>query len=158
MSLEQVFKNLFWSELVNSWDKSLDEGRIFECAFTCGQKLTKVWDQNKLVKDTYRYYVTGNNRGLGLELSKHFSADGSSRTSGLDITKDIDKIVEESVHFDVFINNAFDGPPDTDWANYAQTKLLTSRKFPFSNMQDVISAIAIDMLCLSPFKTDRFFI
>ena len=76
------------------------------------------------MKDTYRYYVTGNNQGLGLELSKHFSADGSSRTTGLDITKDVDKIVEESVHFDVFINNAFDGPPDTDWANYAQTNLL----------------------------------
>ena len=87
-------------------------------------KLTKVWDQNKLVKTTYRYYITGNNKGLGLALSKHFNADGSSRTTGKDITKDIAAIVEDSVHFDVFINNAFDGPPDTEWANYGQVNLL----------------------------------
>ena len=123
-TLKQAMQSEFWTELVNSWNKTLDEGRIFECAFTCGQKLTKVWDQNKLIKNTYRYYVTGNNRGLGLALSEHFAADGSSRASGLDITKDIDKIVEDSVHFDVFVNNAFDGPPDSEWANYAQTNLL----------------------------------
>ncbi len=34
----------------------------------------------------------------------------------------------------------------------------TSKKFPFSNMKDVKSAIAIDILSYSPFKTDRFFI
>lgn len=123
-TLEQIFASKFWDELVSSWKKTIDEGRIFECAFTCGQKLTKVWDQNKLVKSTYRYYITGNNRGLGLSLAEYFSADGSSRSSGLDITKDIDKIVEESVHYDVFINNAFDGPPDTQWANFAQVNLL----------------------------------
>jgi len=124
VSLEQVFENPFWSELVNSWDKSLDEGRIFECAFTCGQKLTKVWDQNKSMKSTYRYYITGDNRGLGLDLSKRFNADGCNRTTGLDITKNIDQIVEASIHYDVFVNNAFDGPPDTEWACYAQVNLL----------------------------------
>lgn len=123
-SIEQVFSSSFWNELVSSWDKTLDEGRIFECAFTCGQKLTKVWDQNKLVKSTYRYYITGNNRGLGLDLTERFSADGCSRSSGFDITKNVEEIVEASVHYDVFINNAFDGPPDTDWACYAQVNLL----------------------------------
>lgn len=123
-SIEQVFDSVFWNTLVTSWDKTLNEGRIFECAFTCGQKLTKVWDQNKLMKSTYRYYITGNNRGLGLELSKYFNADGSSRSSDRDITKDIEKIVEDSIHYDVFINNAFDGPPDSEWANYAQVNLL----------------------------------
>ena len=123
-TLPEIFNNAFWSELQDSWSKTLDEGRIFECAFTCGQKLTKVWDQNKLVKTTYRYYITGNNKGLGLTLSKHFNADGSSRSTGKDITKDIAAIVEDSVHFDVFINNAFDGPPDTEWANYGQVNLL----------------------------------
>lgn len=123
-SIEQVYNSNFWNKLVSSWDKTLDQGRIFECAFTCGQRLTKVWDQNKLVKSTYRYYITGNNRGLGLELSKYFNADGSSRASGKDITKDIDNIVEDSIHYDVFINNAFDGPPDSDWANFAQVNLL----------------------------------
>jgi len=123
-SIEQVFASNFWDTLVTSWDKTLEQGRIFECAFTCGQKLTKVWDQNKLMKSTYRYYITGNNRGLGLELAQHFDADGCSRSSGLDITKDIDKIVEESIHYDVFVNNAFDGPPDSEWANYAQVNLL----------------------------------
>ena len=124
VSLETVFKNPFWSELINSWDKTLDDGRIFECAFTCGQKLTKVWDQNKSMKSTYRYYITGNNRGLGLDLSKRFNADGCNRTTGLDITKNIDQIVEASIHYDIFVNNAFDGPPDTEWACYAQVNLL----------------------------------
>lgn len=123
-SLENIFASDFWSDLVSSWTKSLDQGRIFECAFTCGQKLTKVWDQNKTVKETYRYYITGNNRGLGLALSDYFQADGCSRSSGLDITKDIEKIVDASVHYDVFINNAFDGPPNSEWANYAQANLL----------------------------------
>lgn len=123
-SIEQVFASNFWNTLVTSWDKTLEEGRIFECAFTCGQKLTKVWDQNKLVKSTYRYYITGNNRGLGLDLTDRFGADGCNRSMGLDITKNINEIVDASVHYDVFINNAFDGPPDTEWANYAQVNLL----------------------------------
>ena len=66
-SPEQIFQSNFWSELQQSWNKDPDNGRIFECAFTCGQKLTKVWDQNKLMKNTYRYYITGNNPGLGLD-------------------------------------------------------------------------------------------
>ena len=123
-SIEQVFASNFWDSLVTSWDKTLEEGRIFECAFTCGQKLTKVWDQNKLIKSTYRYYITGNNRGLGLDLTDRFGADGCNRSMGLDITKNINEIVDASVHYDVFINNAFDGPPDTEWANYAQVNLL----------------------------------
>ena len=72
--------------------------------------MTKVLDQNKLMKNTYRYYITGNNLGLGLDPFKHFNADGCSRTTGLDITKNIHEIVEQSIHYDVFINNAFDGP------------------------------------------------
>ena len=76
------------------------------------------------MQKTYRYYVTGNNRGLGQSLTNYFIADGSSRTTGLDITKDVDKIAEQSLHYDVFINNAFDGPPDTVWANYGQVNLL----------------------------------
>lgn len=123
-SLEEIFSSDFWKDLETSWDNTLDQGRIFECAFTCGQKLTKVWDQNKTVKETYRYFITGNNRGLGLILAQHFQADGCSRSSGSDITKDIEKIVDASVHYDVFINNAFDGPPNSDWANYAQANLL----------------------------------
>ena len=123
-TLESIFTSNFWHTLETSWNKTLDEGRIFECAFTCGQKLTKVWDQNKLMKSTYRYYVTGDNRGLGLDLSKRFNADGCNRTSGFDITKNVNEIVEESIHYDVFVNNAFDGPPDTEWACYAQVNLL----------------------------------
>lgn len=123
-SLKKILANDFWNDLEDSWTKNLSTGRIFECSFTCGQKLTKVWDQNKTVKSTYRYYVTGNNRGLGLALSEYFKADGCSRSIGLDITKDIDAIAAESLHYDVLINNAFDGPPDCEWANYGQTNLL----------------------------------
>ena len=123
-SLEEIFNCDFWEDLITSWNKDLDNGRIFECAFSCGQKLTKAWDQNKTVQSTYRYYITGNNRGLGLVLSDYFKADGCSRQSGKDITKDVDTIANESLHYDVFINNAFDGPPDSEWANYAQVNIL----------------------------------
>lgn len=44
-SLEEIFANDFWQHIVDSWNKSLAEGRIFECAMTCGSKLSKVWDQ-----------------------------------------------------------------------------------------------------------------
>ena len=68
--------------------------------------------------------VTGGNRGLGLTLVNHFSADSISRADGLDITKDINAIAERSLDYDVFVNNAFDGPPHEPWANFAQTNLL----------------------------------
>jgi len=125
-SLERAMRSEFWTEVMLSWEKEIGCGRIFECAFTCGQKLTKVWDQNKSVTHAYRYYVTGNNRGLGKYLSDEYVGDGCSRSSGLDITNpdDIQKIAKDSLMYDVFINNAFDGPPDTDWANYGQVNLL----------------------------------
>jgi len=68
--------------------------------------------------------VTGGNRGLGLSLVDHFSADSISRADGLDITKDIKAIAEKSLAYDIFVNNAFDGPPHEPWANFAQTNLL----------------------------------
>lgn len=44
-SLKQIFENPMWSDLVASWNKTLAQGRLFECAMTCGSKITKVWDQ-----------------------------------------------------------------------------------------------------------------
>lgn len=44
-SLESIFTNGFWQHIADSWNKTLSEGRIFECAMTCGSKLSKVWDQ-----------------------------------------------------------------------------------------------------------------
>ena len=41
-SLEEIFDNKFWQDLTNSWT---NKNRLFECAMTCGSKLTKVWDQ-----------------------------------------------------------------------------------------------------------------
>lgn len=69
--------------------------------------------------------VTGGSRGLGQALVLHFNADSISRQSGFDITKeeDINRIVEMSLGYDVFVNNAFDGPPQEAWANFAQTNL-----------------------------------
>jgi len=40
-----IFDNPMWQDLVASWSKTLIQGRLFECAMTCGSKLTKVWDQ-----------------------------------------------------------------------------------------------------------------
>jgi MoaA/NifB/PqqE/SkfB family radical SAM enzyme len=44
-SLEEIFTNPMWNDLVSSWNKTLADGRLFECAMTCGSKITKVWDQ-----------------------------------------------------------------------------------------------------------------
>jgi MoaA/NifB/PqqE/SkfB family radical SAM enzyme len=41
-SLENIFKSGFWNELTNRW---AGENKIMECAMTCGEKFTKVWDQ-----------------------------------------------------------------------------------------------------------------
>ena len=44
-TLEEIFANNMWQDLVNSFDQELGKGRLFECAMTCGSKLQKVWDQ-----------------------------------------------------------------------------------------------------------------
>jgi MoaA/NifB/PqqE/SkfB family radical SAM enzyme len=44
-NLQDIFSNAMWNDLVSSWNKTLTQGRLFECAMTCGSKLTKVWDQ-----------------------------------------------------------------------------------------------------------------
>jgi NAD(P)-dependent dehydrogenase (short-subunit alcohol dehydrogenase family) len=71
-----------------------------------------------------KYMVTGGNRGLGQAFHEKFNADSYSRSGGYDITKDVKKIAEASLDYDVFINNAFDGPFQEDWANFGQVNLL----------------------------------
>ena len=44
-SLEQIFACDMWDDLVDSWHRTRSQGRLFECAMTCGEKFTKVWDQ-----------------------------------------------------------------------------------------------------------------
>ena len=46
--------------------------------------------------DQMKILVTGGNRGLGLDIVNEFSADGISRQSGFDITKDITDIATRS--------------------------------------------------------------
>lgn len=67
--------------------------------------------------------VTGGNRGLGKHLVETFNGVSISRVDGVDITKDCDVIANMSLDYDVFINNAFDGPPQESWANFAQSQL-----------------------------------
>jgi MoaA/NifB/PqqE/SkfB family radical SAM enzyme len=119
-SLEKVFESSFWGNLTNSWSCNTFPERIFECAMTCGKQFTKVWDQTKMKK---QYLITGGNQGLGYALTQHTNGRSISRSDGFDITKDIDRIAELSIDYDVFINNAFDGPPHEPWANFAQTNL-----------------------------------
>jgi len=40
-TIEKIFSNPFWQDLHTSFTNN----RLFECAMTCGKKLTKVWDQ-----------------------------------------------------------------------------------------------------------------
>jgi MoaA/NifB/PqqE/SkfB family radical SAM enzyme len=46
-TLEEIFNVSMWSDLVKSFDRPLGQGRLFECAMTCGEKFTKVWDQGE---------------------------------------------------------------------------------------------------------------
>jgi len=68
--------------------------------------------------------VTGGNRGLGKHLVKTFDGTSISRSNNLDITKDDISIANMSLNYDIFINNAFDGPPQEDWANFGQVRVL----------------------------------
>lgn len=45
--LQDIFKSYFWRDLVDSWS---DSNRIMECAITCGEKFTKVWDQGGSIR------------------------------------------------------------------------------------------------------------
>jgi NAD(P)-dependent dehydrogenase (short-subunit alcohol dehydrogenase family) len=67
--------------------------------------------------------VTGGNRGLGKQLVEEFAGASISRTDGLDITQNVAEIAARSLEYDVFINNAFDGPPQETWANFGQSQL-----------------------------------
>ena len=67
--------------------------------------------------------ITGGNKGLGLYLATALNAESISRANGWDITKDVEKIAAYSIEYDVFINNAFDGPPQDSWANFAQSQV-----------------------------------
>lgn len=122
-SFEEIFSNPMWHDLVEGWNKTLDNGRLFECAMTCGSQFTKVWDQGGN-KKIMKYMITGGNRGLGAKLVEHFNGNSYSRSNGYDITKDIDKIAQASLDYDVFVNNAFDGPFQEEWADFGQVKLL----------------------------------
>ena len=84
-----------WKDLIESWNKTLDNGRLFECSMTCGSKFTKVWDQGGN-KKIMKYMITGGNRGLGAKFVDHFNGDSYSRSSGYDITKDINKLAVKS--------------------------------------------------------------
>lgn len=42
--LPEIFANDFWQDLVASFTNG---DRLFECAMTCGEKFTKVWDQSR---------------------------------------------------------------------------------------------------------------
>ena len=50
-SLEEIFDNAFWQDLTNSWT---NKNRLFECAMTCGSKLTKVWDQGGSKNENFK--------------------------------------------------------------------------------------------------------
>jgi len=68
--------------------------------------------------------VTGGNKGLGQEIVNRFNATSISRSDGHDITKHAREIAEKSLDYDVFVNNAFDGPPQEEWANFGQVQVL----------------------------------
>jgi len=75
------------------------------------------------IKIKQTFLITGGDRGLGQVIAKCFDGVSISRQTGFDITKNINDIVEQSLKYDVFVNNAFDGPPHEPWANFGQTNV-----------------------------------
>jgi hypothetical protein len=73
-----------------------------------------------------KYMITGGNRGLGEAFVNHFNGDSFSRSTGYDITKETDRawLANKSLEYNVFVNNAFDGPFQEPWADFGQIKLL----------------------------------
>ena len=72
-----------------------------------------------------KYMITGGNRGLGLHLVNHYRGDCYSRTTtGHNIIENREELANISLNYDVFINNAFDGPFQEPWADFGQVKLL----------------------------------
>jgi NAD(P)-dependent dehydrogenase (short-subunit alcohol dehydrogenase family) len=67
--------------------------------------------------------VTGGNRGLGKHLVEEFAGTSVSRADNVDITRDVGTIAAMSLEYDVFVNNAFDGPPQESWANFGQSQV-----------------------------------
>lgn len=67
--------------------------------------------------------VTGGNRGLGKHLVEVFDAHSASRANGFDINLNTHELAVLSLEYDVFVNNAFDGPPQESWANFGQSQL-----------------------------------
>jgi NAD(P)-dependent dehydrogenase (short-subunit alcohol dehydrogenase family) len=67
--------------------------------------------------------ITGGNRGLGKHLVEQFAGTSISRADNVDITCNADVIAAMSLDYDVFVNNAFDGPPQEAWANFAQSQV-----------------------------------
>lgn len=67
--------------------------------------------------------VTGGTRGLGQHLVNVFGADSASRVNGFDINHNTQEIATLSLKYNLFVNNAFDGPPQESWANFGQAQL-----------------------------------
>lgn len=70
--------------------------------------------------------ITGTRRGLGKALKLHFNADGVDRVDGFDLSNidSLKAVAKKSLEYDVFINNAFEGPAAAEYSNFGQTKLL----------------------------------
>jgi len=84
--------------------------------------------------------VTGGNSGLGACLVEKFNAASISRSNGYDITKDVNDIAKLSLNYDIFVNNAFDGPPQSNWANFGQVNVLLAvyREWKDNNKKGII--------------------
>lgn len=73
-----------------------------------------------------KFLVTGGNRGLGQKICEMTGGFSASRESGFDIASENGRkqIASLSLEYDIIVNNAFDGPPQTPGTDMGQVKLL----------------------------------
>jgi hypothetical protein len=88
-----------------------------------------------------KYAVTGHTQGIGKAIYEKLLPDciGFSRSNGYDITnkKDRQRIIEESLECDIFINNATDGKGH----NMGQTLLLIDLFYIWKDLDKKIISI-----------------
>jgi hypothetical protein len=100
--------------------------------------------------------ITGHTKGLGKFLfdyykSQNHSVIGFSRSTGYDVSTDIEKIVSESNDLDLFINNAYSGTKQADLTK----KLLDKVKFLVVSGSDAVTRPSINCSNHSQYISDK---